>query len=277
MGGCIPMISNRFKQIVITLCVILTSTNAALNIVWSINAGGEKHTDIHGIRYNRDPLTIGEASDYGTTMQIGRVAPPDQILYQTERYHFSDFNYNIPLREDGDYVLVLKFCEVWFNAPNQKVFNVQLNDVHDVVKNLDIFGKVGRAVAHDEIIPFQVKNKKLIVNGRKSDIEDNSVSLTLLKGERDNPKLNAAYVMKGSLADVPTLPPLPQQEVDDVEEEEEEEEIVRETPQDTKKRAHTSGPKVQDPYAMSDSSSMLIPIVIAVAAFIPLLYCLCKI
>lgn len=65
---------------------------------------------------------IGEASDYGRSLQISRVAPVDQILYQTERFHHVDFDYEIPVREDGDYVLVLKFCEVWFNAPRQKVW-----------------------------------------------------------------------------------------------------------------------------------------------------------
>lgn len=28
---------------------------------------------------------------------------------------------------DGEYALVLKFCEVYFNAPNAKVFDVVLN------------------------------------------------------------------------------------------------------------------------------------------------------
>lgn len=60
------------------------------------------------------------------------------------------------------------------------MFNVRLNEI-DIVENLDIFGKVGRAVAHDEIIPFKVKNKKVIVNSKKSDIEEGSVSLTLVK------------------------------------------------------------------------------------------------
>lgn len=72
-------------------------------------------------RYNKDALMDGEASDYGKTMMIGRVAPQDQVLYQTERYHTTDFSYDIPLKTDGDYVLVLKFSEVWFNAAHQKV------------------------------------------------------------------------------------------------------------------------------------------------------------
>lgn len=37
----------------------------------------------------------------------------------------------------------------------------------------------------------------------------------------------------------------------------------------------TSGPKQEDPYALDDSSVML-PVFIAIAAFIPLLFCLCK-
>lgn len=44
-----------------------------------------------------------------------------QVLYQTERYHHSTFGYEIPLKGDGEYVLVLKFSEVYFNAPDQKV------------------------------------------------------------------------------------------------------------------------------------------------------------
>ena len=37
-----------------------------------------------------------------------------------------------------------------------------------------------------------------------------------------------------------------------------------------------SGPKVQDPYATDDTNSMLLPIVVAIGAFIPILFCLCK-
>jgi hypothetical protein len=44
-----------------------------------------------------------------------------QILYQTERYHTSTFGYDIPVAEDGHYLLILKFSEVYFNAPNMKV------------------------------------------------------------------------------------------------------------------------------------------------------------
>lgn len=58
---------------------------------------------------------------------------------------------------------------------------MQLNGEHNVVEGLDIFHKVGRAVAHDEIIPFKVKNRRLIVNKEKSEIHGNVVPLTFVK------------------------------------------------------------------------------------------------
>ena len=92
-------------------------------VIWAVNCGGDKHTDIHGIRYQRDILSKGVASDYGKNLLIERVVPQDQILYQTERYHTDTFTYEVPIRQDGDYILVLKFSEVWFTSANQKVMS----------------------------------------------------------------------------------------------------------------------------------------------------------
>ena len=86
-----------------------------------MNCGGEAHLDVTGIHYLRDMNKVGTASDYGKQLLIGRVPQKDQIIYQTERYHTSTFGYDIPISEDGRYMLVLKFSEVYFNAPNMKV------------------------------------------------------------------------------------------------------------------------------------------------------------
>ena len=91
------------------------------DVIWAVNCGGEAHTDIHGIKYQEDKHTVGISSDYGKSLMIQRVVPQDQILYQTERYHMSTFGYDMPVKKDGDYVLVLKFSEVWFTSANQKV------------------------------------------------------------------------------------------------------------------------------------------------------------
>ena len=97
---------------------------------------------------------------------------------------------------DGDYVLWLKFSEVWFNLAGLKVFDVALNDVV-VIKELDIFAKVGRGVAHDEVVGFKVRSNKIIIEG-KSQPFTNDVRVDFVKTDRDNPKINAIIILKGT-------------------------------------------------------------------------------
>ncbi|CAL8137278.1 unnamed protein product [Orchesella dallaii] len=263
---CLPVI-------VLIITVVSGQVNGGAKVVFAVNAGGDAHTDVHGIHYQRDTLKVGIASDYGRhLLSVGRVHPNDQILYQTERYHHSTFGYDIPINEDGDYVMVLKFCEVYFNAPNMKVFDVVLNGDHTIISDLDIHEKVGHGVAYDEIVPFQVTNnqKSLMYNGVESDIRGGKVRIEFIKGYRDNPKINAIYVLKGTAEDVPQLPPIPYRE-------EEEEEVVSE-PEETKasKNRKPSGPKVADPYEDVTLTSAIFPVFVAIGSFIPILFCLCK-
>jgi len=254
-------------------------------VIWAVNCGGEAHVDIYGVAYQRDPLQrTGVASDFGRSLMIQRVPPADQILYQTERYHTTNFAYDVPLTRDGDYVLVLKFCEVWFTQPDQKVFDVILNGQINVVEGLDIYGKVGRGVAHDEIIPFSVQNGQLHV-GAESTSLNGKLSIEFVKLDKDNPKINAIYVMRGTLDDVPRLPPIhggidlppPTPNMKEHEDEEEDAEDDESRWRRQQRRHHAPvEPKVQDPYASDDTGSMLLPVVIAVGAFIPLLFCLCR-
>lgn len=79
--------------------------------------------DVHGIKYRADPLEgqAGISSDHGRRYLISRIPPEDNPLFQTERYGLKTFQYDIKLPEDGEYVLVIKFSEVYFEMPNQKV------------------------------------------------------------------------------------------------------------------------------------------------------------
>ncbi|XP_071946303.1 malectin-A-like [Antedon mediterranea] len=260
-------------------CLLLCQVLAIGKVIFAVNSGGQAHTDENGIRYNEDTLSTGIVSDYGRNMQISRVRPEDMILYQTERYHDETFGYDIPLKEDGRYVLILKFCEVYFAASMQKVFNVRMNGQHNIVTDLDIYNKVGRGTAHDEIIPFSVSKGKLTVKGEASTI-GSSLSVEFVKGIYDNPKINAIVVMKGTEDDVPKLPPIPGKEDNldsfDDDEDEDDDERTEERKQNIKIPSNIpSGPKTVDPYS-SNESSLLFPILIAIGLFIPSLFCLCR-
>jgi hypothetical protein len=118
------------RQICLLLCLstLISSSSCAYKIIYAVNAGGDEFEDSNGIIFQKDPLLVGTASDYGKNLlMIGRVPQADEILYQTERYHTSTFGYDLPTEGDGEYLLILKFCEVYFNAPNMKVFDVVLN------------------------------------------------------------------------------------------------------------------------------------------------------
>ncbi|KPP72186.1 malectin-like [Scleropages formosus] len=219
------------------------------------------------------------ASDYGMRLPILRSSPEDQILYQTERYNEDTFGYEIPIREEGDYILVMKYAEVYFAQSQQKVFDVRLNG-HMVVKDLDIFDRVGHSTAHDEIVPFSIQRGKLSVREEVSTF-NGKLTVEFVKGYYDNPKICALYVMKGLLEDVPKLLPHPGLEKRDEDEEDEDEEgeggddSGKKSTSTSPKDRVRSGPRTPNPYA-ADNSSLMFPILVAFGVFIPTLFCLCR-
>lgn len=54
-----------------------------------------------------------------------------------------------------------------------------LND-QVVIEELDIFAKAGRGVAQDELVPFQVRENKLIINGKSTPF-NNEIRVEFLK------------------------------------------------------------------------------------------------
>ncbi|XP_063716183.1 malectin-A-like [Symsagittifera roscoffensis] len=260
-----------------TLLSLVASTHA-LEIIWAVNAGGHYHIDENGIQYMEDPLRIGTPSDFGKALSIGRVSRNDAILYQTERYHTNSFSYEVNMPKEGDFVLVMKFAEVYFTSSKQKVFNIVLNDQHMVVRDLDIFDKVGLGRAHDEIIPFTIRNGKLVVINEASTF-NNVLKITFVKTHYDNPKVNAFYIARSRPEDVPKLPALFADQ--DIHSQQRRKDPFEEADTDiTSEKQKTkfnkrSGPIVEDPYA-DQEGNFFWPIFCSVVAFIPILICLCK-
>lgn len=92
-----------------------------------------------------------------------------------------------------------------------------------------------------------------------------------IKSYRDNPKVNAIILTKGRLRDWPQLLPLPNHdEPDEIEDSDPDDSM-----EDSKPSRKPSGPKTRDPYENEESPAML-PIFVAIGAFIPLVFCMCK-
>ncbi|VDN08762.1 unnamed protein product [Dibothriocephalus latus] len=241
--------------------------------LWAVNCGGPFHEDVNGVEYMADPLDAGVASDYGTRFTpFHRVPEEDFILYQTERYDTRDFSYEFPRPSDGAYVLTLKFSEVWFDRPGGKVFDVAINKHIKVISDLDIFARVGFITAHDEYIPFSINNNILQIGDASMDITgQNSITVNFLKGSQDNPKVNAIILYKGTIEDVPKLPPLQQQEPEPPQPDT----FTTPTPSRRPRSLPLNAPPAPDPYGSMDSS-YVIPVIVCLAAFLPVIFCLCK-
>lgn len=180
-------------------------SKSKLNVIFSVNCGGGNHVDQHGITFKKDVLEEGIVSDFGKRLDIAGIPRSDWPLFQVERYGLKTFGYDVPIEEDGDYVLVMYLAEVYFTSPEQKVFDVLLNNEHIVVDGLDIVAMTGgKGVAMQEIVPFSVQNGKILVNGEESS-KNGPVRVEFAKTTFDNPKCNAFYVAKNSADEIPVL------------------------------------------------------------------------
>jgi len=106
------------------------------------------------------------------------------------------------LKEAGKYVLILKFSEVYFQAANEKIFDVAIGR-KTILRNLDIFATVGKAHSYDEYVEFELKNDKIYHNKAEAsdayDSQKKAIIVKFLKGPKDNPKINAIVILSGTI------------------------------------------------------------------------------
>lgn len=179
------------------LCAVEAGLNAK-NVVYAVNCGGPSLKTKDGVRYEADTgYSSGITSDFGFNFASIRHTK-DPELYQTERYDTQSFSYQIPVPGDGVYTLVLKFSEVYFGSEGEKIFNVRIGDV-EVISDLDIFAKVGKAAAYDEFVEFTVSKGLLYIDGQqvRKGLSAGKLTIDFVKGDYDNPKINAIALVRG--------------------------------------------------------------------------------
>jgi hypothetical protein len=123
-------------------------------VVWTENAAGPKYTDGQGLIYRGNTQF---STGYPNTTTAPIAGTTDDRLYQSERY--GDFSYAIPVA-NGDYLVTLKFAEIYWTQPGQRLFNVLMEGVK-VISNLDLVATVGPNKAYDVVLPVHVADGKL--------------------------------------------------------------------------------------------------------------------
>ena len=102
---------------------------------YRINCGGDAFRDDDGNFWDADPSDSGWP--WSVPLQpIDNTV--DDLLYQSLRHHP---NYQFPV-PDGQYNVTLKFAELWWDNPQQRVFNVAIND-ETVLSRFDVVAEAG--------------------------------------------------------------------------------------------------------------------------------------
>lgn len=61
------------------------------------------------------------------------------------------------------------------------MFDVVLNGDLTIASDLDVFERVGRGVAHDECVEFEVRDGKILYNGDESEINMGKMRVEFIK------------------------------------------------------------------------------------------------
>lgn len=197
------------KQILTYLFILVNALNFisckldTSKVIAAVNCGGNEYIDSNGVRYEADKyFNGGTSSEHGLNFDIKNTDDPQ--LYQTERWSSETLTYSLPLKSNinGKYVLILKFSEVYFNSKGEKIFNVALGK-ENIIKNLDIYAKVGKAEAYDEYIEFEIRNRQVLYKNKNCNkaLDGDKLLVNFVKGSADNPKINAILLIKGNLKD----------------------------------------------------------------------------
>jgi len=147
-----------------------------------VNAGGNAYTDTLGNSWAADNGFIGgEAAS--TTHAIADT--PDPTLYQTERYGDFSYQFTVP---NGSYNVKLKFAEIYWTSPGQRIFNVAINGT-EVLSDFDIVAAAGSAdTAIDESFPVTVTG--------------GSITIQFTSGPANLPKISAIEISAASTSGI---------------------------------------------------------------------------
>lgn len=89
-----------------------------------INCGGPDYVDANNRVWMADSYCSGGGSFDDSAFGIDSTV--DDPLYQTERNGL--FSYNIPV-STGSYTVILSFAELFWGSPNERVFDIYVQDV----------------------------------------------------------------------------------------------------------------------------------------------------
>ena len=161
--------------------VVSATTEAVVTppTVYAINAGGPAYTAADGTEFTADRLVSG-GKIYTSSASIS--GTDDDPIFRSERY--GNFSYELPV-DNGTYQVTLLLAEVYFSAPNKRVFDVSLEG-QERLSNVDLFALVGKDAAYSVTETVEVTDGNLSI-AFSADINNAKLSGLQVSGATTDP------------------------------------------------------------------------------------------
>lgn len=141
------------------------TTTAQSNFVRRVNAGGPDYTDVSGNSWSSDQPYSAGSWGYEGGDTVSKSDPisntEDDPLYQTERWGFNAYRFDVPV--SGKYRVLLLLAEIVYQVPGKRIFDVRIEN-QLVINDLDLVAAVGHDVATSYTFEVDVSDGRLDVD-----------------------------------------------------------------------------------------------------------------
>jgi hypothetical protein len=196
------LIENKLKVIIFLQNIIWSAlASQSIEVIYAVNAGSNiSHTAVDGIIYAKDDSKNyhGLWNDLNLYQNVN---PKDKIIYQTYASSRTMVEFDMPVKGDGKYWLILKNME---RSPGSCpigncVFDAIINGNHTILSDYDINAKAGLNKAIDEFVYFEVCNDTLKYKNEISKINNSTIRLAF-QVKKGIAAISAIVLLKGDIS-----------------------------------------------------------------------------
>jgi hypothetical protein len=183
------------------LLIMTMATNVfAFEQIFAVKSGGDAHTDSDGIIHQQRVVTHSKWSR--TPTDYKNIPESDQIIYKKYAYTQKtqrDIKYEIPLENDGLYLLIAKYS---FNAADpSSTQNMTLNNKIQLASNLNLNNLCGgKGKICVEYFYFCVLDKTIYYKNQSSIVQDEKIHIAI-SSTKGFANMAGLVVLKGTLGE----------------------------------------------------------------------------
>jgi Malectin domain len=179
------------------ILILMLATDAiALELIYAINAGGGNYTDLDGIVYQSYDSKIRYK---WPPYDIGNVPESDTQIYKFTDFTNSAIEYDVPLKSDGLFVLIVKFSSA--TERDWGMMSMTLNTDIQLLTNVELIQVCGghRKIC-DKYFYFCVSDNKLHYKNQSSVIRDGVIHIEN-RAIRSHVGIAGLVLMKGTIGE----------------------------------------------------------------------------